>query len=209
MRAAQATSRRREEMLVAAGRVFNRRGYAAATMDEVARGAGLAKGSLYNYFAGKHDLFLGVFTQALAGDMAKAEGLLRRRIPALEKIDRLLEDWFKRLGHHRAIGRLVLEFWAAAARQKRRGELARWFRRMYGRWRGQVAEVIAQGVRAGEFGSHVDPTVASSLILAVMDGIILQMILDMRIRVDKEFLAAMKRAIFSGLTAPHPGRSTR
>ena len=50
-------SARRQEILEAARRVFGARGYAGATLDEVAREAEFAKGTLYSYFDSKAELF--------------------------------------------------------------------------------------------------------------------------------------------------------
>ena len=41
----------------AAIKVFSRKGYSPAALDEVAKGAGIAKGTLYLYFQDKEDLF--------------------------------------------------------------------------------------------------------------------------------------------------------
>ena len=49
---------RREQILEAALRVFDERPYAEIKMAEVARAAGLAKGTPYLYFASKEELFL-------------------------------------------------------------------------------------------------------------------------------------------------------
>lgn len=50
---------RRSEILAAARSVFAQRGYAHATLDEVAEQAELGKGTLYNYFPdGKHEILL-------------------------------------------------------------------------------------------------------------------------------------------------------
>jgi AcrR family transcriptional regulator len=49
---------RRRQILGAALRVFARRGFAAATIEEVARTAGVAEGTIYNYFDGKEDLLI-------------------------------------------------------------------------------------------------------------------------------------------------------
>jgi AcrR family transcriptional regulator len=49
--------KRRGEILIAAREVFARRGYQAATLDEIAQKAAFAKGTLYNYFRSKQDLF--------------------------------------------------------------------------------------------------------------------------------------------------------
>ncbi len=48
---------RRREILAAARKVFGAHGYEGATLDEVAREAEFAKGTLYSYFDSKAELF--------------------------------------------------------------------------------------------------------------------------------------------------------
>jgi len=48
---------RRMEILGAARKLFAERGYEHATLEEIAGGAEFAKGSLYNYFGSKEELF--------------------------------------------------------------------------------------------------------------------------------------------------------
>ena len=55
----------RERIVDAAERVLRERGIAGATTKEIARAAGLSEGSLYNYFAGKEELFLAVLGERL------------------------------------------------------------------------------------------------------------------------------------------------
>jgi AcrR family transcriptional regulator len=55
---------RRQSILAAAEKVFGDCGYAATTMEAVADKAGISKGSIYNYFKNKHDLFKSLFTGA-------------------------------------------------------------------------------------------------------------------------------------------------
>lgn len=47
---------RRAELIEAAGGLFEKKGYEATTMDEIAAAAGFSKGTLYHYFANKADL---------------------------------------------------------------------------------------------------------------------------------------------------------
>jgi AcrR family transcriptional regulator len=49
---------RQHDILAAALRLFDQRPYAAIRMDDIAREAGLAKGTLYLYFATKEEVFL-------------------------------------------------------------------------------------------------------------------------------------------------------
>ena len=49
---------RRNQILDAAARLFARKGYKGATIREIAREAGVAEGTIYNYFDSKHDLLI-------------------------------------------------------------------------------------------------------------------------------------------------------
>ena len=54
------TRQRREQILEAALLVFSRRGYDRATIPDVAREAGVAVGTIYNYYPGKRDLLVAI-----------------------------------------------------------------------------------------------------------------------------------------------------
>jgi AcrR family transcriptional regulator len=56
----QITTRRREQILKAAMEVFSRKGYAAATIPEIAKLAGVAAGTIYLYYPSKRELFIAV-----------------------------------------------------------------------------------------------------------------------------------------------------
>ena len=56
---------KRDKLLAEAARLFAQRGYAATDMAELASRAGVAKGSLYNYFESKEELYLYVCRQGL------------------------------------------------------------------------------------------------------------------------------------------------
>lgn len=65
-RMAERTQRERSEATTAelvevARRLFAADGYAATSLDDVVRGAGVTKGALYHHFSGKRELFLAVF----------------------------------------------------------------------------------------------------------------------------------------------------
>ncbi len=56
-------ARKRARILSAATALFIRHGYRRASLDEVAREAGVAKGTLYLYFASKADLLIAAITE--------------------------------------------------------------------------------------------------------------------------------------------------
>lgn len=62
---AESQERTREDLLDAAAEVFARRGFNAASVEEVAEAAGYSKGAVYSNFAGKADLFLALLDREI------------------------------------------------------------------------------------------------------------------------------------------------
>ncbi|WP_420238970.1 TetR/AcrR family transcriptional regulator [Telmatobacter bradus] len=69
---------RREEILNAARKVFARKGFVLGIMDEIAREAGIAKGTIYLYFRSKTE----VYQALLAHDMKILQASTLQRIDA-------------------------------------------------------------------------------------------------------------------------------
>jgi AcrR family transcriptional regulator len=59
------TEERRKQILSAAAQVFAEKGFERATIADIAKAAGIAEGSIYNYFKSKSDLLLHIPRQAI------------------------------------------------------------------------------------------------------------------------------------------------
>src|SRR4051794_22653921 len=81
-RAARAEGRAaREELLDAALRVFARRAYRDAGVDQIADEAGYSKGALYWHFAGKEDLLSALLEERVDAPMREMIALLESAPP--------------------------------------------------------------------------------------------------------------------------------
>lgn len=196
---------RRREILAAAEKVFDACGYAATTMDAVAGEAGIAKGSIYNYFRSKRELFAAVFSEAMAVHEAHVGKIISGPMSASQKIEAVLESWLDRLNYHMKIGRLVLESWATASRQEQQGMLSDSLRQGYTRWHQLMVGIIGDGIAAGEFNPSIFPQVAASMFLAVLNGLELHAILGMGVNIDRAFLDKMKQSLLEGMAANTSG----
>jgi AcrR family transcriptional regulator len=65
----------RGRLLDAALEVFSRRGYYAASVDEIAAEAGFSKGAVYSNFSSKEDLFLALIDRRFATDVQGYPGI--------------------------------------------------------------------------------------------------------------------------------------
>jgi AcrR family transcriptional regulator len=196
---------RRRDILAAARKVFGDGGYEAATMDDVAAQAGVAKGSLYNYFPSKQELFKQLFLEDQT--ILDYQAMLEADLPASRKLENMLDLWFAQLAEHKRTNRLVLEYWATAAREEREGEMTATFQRVYSQWHELAMRLIEQGVAAGEFNAGLEPAMAASLIMALVDGVNTEAMLNVGAAVDEKLLAAIKKAILAGLRNATAGPS--
>ena len=192
------TENRREAIIAAAAQAFDAHGYAATTVDEVAAKAGISKGNVYNYFRSKEELFEQVFVAVVAGLETNAVQIFREPLAAGEKLKRLIDYRCGSMEESKRISRLVLQFWATAAREQR-GQLAATLREMYDGWREQVAGVVAEGVSKGEFRSEIDPALAAALVVALLDGIQVQSILGFGAELNEQYRNTLEKAVMAAL----------
>jgi AcrR family transcriptional regulator len=120
---------RGEEVYSAALRLFREKGYHATSMQDIAAAVGLYKGSLYHYIGGKEELLVRVFERGMGVLLADVECIAA---------DRSLEPSLQL--------RRVVEAWRALA-----GESLANVRAQRERYAAVVSDIVARGVRAGEF----------------------------------------------------------
>jgi AcrR family transcriptional regulator len=75
-----------EEILSAAFRIFSIKGYHNATVDDIAQEAGISKGTCYQYFTGKEDIFIATMERTLATLLTEAEAAAGETRDALTRL---------------------------------------------------------------------------------------------------------------------------
>lgn len=96
---------RPQELLDAALALFVEKGFAATRSEEVARSAGVSKGTLYLYYPSKEELFKAVVRQNLSALIAEGEELVDRHEGSTSALLVLLmTTWWQRLGNTPAAG---------------------------------------------------------------------------------------------------------
>lgn len=140
---AEKQARTKSELLETAAAVFAQRGYAGATVEEIAERAGYSHGAVYSNFAGKDDLFLAVFEQYMADrarELAATQADLAEDAPLELRARALADQWMERFAADRDSFLLHLEFLAGARREP---ELAKRFGTRSAAMRETIAAFIA------------------------------------------------------------------
>lgn len=142
----------RQQILLAAARVFARKGYIAATMDDIAREMGVSKGILYYQFRSKQELIVAARVEASGGaadrleEISLAPGSATHRMRAA--LQDLVESNFQELSRHVILAPFNLGLDATHAEQIRAVEH---------RYEELLKRIFQSGVEAGEFVDS-DPT---------------------------------------------------
>lgn len=140
---------RPEEILTAALEVFGERGFAGTRCEEVARRAGVSKGTLYLYFESKDVLFREMVRAKIESAVASTEEFVKSWEGSTEALLRaLIERQWEKVNRpeHLRLSRLVLSELGSFP------ELARfYYQTVILRARRLIESVIERGIASGEF----------------------------------------------------------
>jgi len=161
---------RPEEIISAALEVFADRGFAATKLEDVARRAGVTKGTIYLYFENKEALFKALIRQTIVPVLAQGEELAKSFTgSARELFERLVREYWRLVGETSLVG--IPKLMMAEANNF--PELARfYYEEVVTRGHRLMAGVLERGIKAGEF-RPVNVAVAAKLAMApVMHAVI-------------------------------------
>lgn len=157
---------RPKELLASAIELFVERGFASTRLEDVARRAGVSKGTLYLYYANKEDLFKAVVRQIILPMIDDAEtSVAEFDGHSAELLRHVILSWWVRIGSTKASGisKLIL------AEADNFPELARFYQEevMTRRMR-MISNMLERGIRRGEFRAIDVPQTAQVLIAPLL-----------------------------------------
>lgn len=137
------------EIVAAALQVFVERGFASAKLVDVARRAGVTKGTLYLYFASKEALFKAMVRQTIVPAIATGEQIVSaHQGSAADLFREITHGWWERVGATPASG--IPKLMMAEAGNF--PELARfYYDEVISRGHRLMATVLERGIASGEF----------------------------------------------------------
>jgi AcrR family transcriptional regulator len=159
-------ARRRAAVVAAAEAEFGAHGFSAGSLNVIARQAGVAKGSLFQYFTDKLDLFAYISDEAGArvrAHMVEVAAGLREGRTFFEFLTELLEEWVAYFAAHpreRSLTAAVNLEVDAAARETVRSVVNRHYLEVLGPW-------LVGAREAGELREDADLDALLALLLLI------------------------------------------
>lgn len=163
---------RRAEILRIAMETFAERGYQSASLAEIADRVGLTQAGVLHYFSSKVNLLTGVLDLR---DSTDIEELGSERPRGLAFLRHLVETTRRNTGREG----IVRLYTVLAAESVTAGHPAQdWFRDRYQGLHALVVEALDEAQELGEVGADVDTVTTARVIVATMDGLQLQWLLE-------------------------------
>lgn len=183
----------RQKIVDAALAIVAEKGFDQATTAEIARHAGVAEGSIYNYFRTKDELLLHMVTEYAGSFRVELSEAIAAERSALRKIERLISFHIQFFTKEGDIFQVI--FGKAPGTKV---QWARIIRVAVGPYVSLIEEIICEGVAEGTFKA-VHPQVAASVLLGAMQLTILRRFFDLADYGPEEAAEQIKKICLEGL----------
>ena len=169
--------KKQKEIIEAAIAIFSREGYHRTKIKDVADQAGVGKGTVYEYFDSKEDLFLRMceymYEQYHQSQKMSLEAFDDPQEQFRSLITRTIEDAAK----WTALIYLNIDVWSEMDRKGQEDKLRNTMIGMFDRMKEVVGGCIREGQEKGVF-KDFDTDRVTLILLAALDGLMFQLLLD-------------------------------
>ncbi|MCA9668239.1 MAG: TetR/AcrR family transcriptional regulator [Myxococcales bacterium] len=185
------------QLVEAAREVFGRKGYHAATVDDITRAAGVAKGTFYLYFAEKPAVFYELIEQFfemvanIGAEVARDVNTRRDYYERVEDAARKLAQLFR---ENRDLVRLVYR--ESMGMDERLEQMVRTF---YRQLAAVEADNVRLGVELGLFRDDIDPALVAYAHIGMVERVLLESLFDRDFPKLPDLVAQIVELAYSGL----------
>lgn len=187
---------RRVTIIEAALECFSEKGYYASRVDDIVKFAKLSKGSIYNYFSSKEEIFIGILQHEQAKSLEKLKAALYDIQSPLEKLKYWINTDIPYSSDKKKLMRVHVEFWLYSTGSP---DVQHILTERFDAIFYMVKEIIQEGQRSGEFNKEIDPEQASEMFWSLHDGIWLHAVIGYDEAKMEEHIKEMEKVMLAYL----------
>jgi TetR/AcrR family fatty acid metabolism transcriptional regulator len=188
------TGDKRERILVSAENIFAEKGYFETTISEIAREAGVAEGTIYEYFANKKDLLYAVPEQNTIEYAEFVLAHLQGIKGALNKLRKLIWCHLHYFRSHRNFTKIMaleIRIDPDYFNSKTYENL-----KLYS---DLILGIIREGIEDGEISPHINPHIVRDMILGTIEHVSIPWLIFGREIPLEDLVEDISQTIFFGL----------
>jgi AcrR family transcriptional regulator len=189
---------KKANILEASIKVFAKKGVAKTKISDIAEAADIGKGTIYEYFRSKDEIFVASFHFFLEKVDSVISQRLNRISDPLEKLLAYSSAWAEICeGNNLEYATIVLDFWAESIRNNREA-IALNLVKVYDENR-KIVKSLLEDCITKDKTSLVDTKIAASILIGSLEGLFIQWILDRSAFDYKEAVKLSTKIIIDGL----------
>lgn len=142
------------EIVAAAGRLFQAKGFAATSLEDIASEVGMWKGSLYHYIESKEDLLFAVVREPADDLLRQVRDVVGLDLPPAEKIRLIARSHGSVLEHNFVFASVYLQEIAGRQRDVEWSAMDREYLRA-------VTGIVEEGIASGDFAGTLNARTAT------------------------------------------------
>jgi len=184
---------KRIQILHAAIEIFAKKGLERGKIADIAKQAGIGKGTIYEYFKSKDEIFSAIENMFIDDSIVHIEKLANSKNTPLRKLEEIIKY---SIDMHETMGDTIIiisEMWAQHSRGQLHGHKNSIFADMYNNYYKMIKKILTEGINKGEFRKMNQDGVAA-MMLALIDGMLWQ---DVVFKGDIKFKKQKNEAIKS------------
>ena len=167
------------DILHAAAKVFAQKGVVNTKMVDIAAEAGIGKGTIYEYYRSKEEIFGDSFRLIFDHMESQLADAIGKTDDPVSKLRKLIQVTLKEfLEHSGDLAGIMLDFWAEGVRTKNDDIMnVINLEQIYSEYRIMIADILHDGINKSVF-REVDANSLAAIIIGSLDGIMLQWIIN-------------------------------
>jgi AcrR family transcriptional regulator len=164
---------KRRRIHAAARSICSQRGFDAARMEEIAAAAQVSKGTLYNFFRSKEDLFIATVLESYEDFRRRLDPRLDEASHPVDQLTALIDELARTFSLASEQLPVQRQAWAVIARNpEARERLFGTLREHYRGFDAGISEILRRGQRLGYVRPDVDPRLVANSWISIFDGLI-------------------------------------
>ena len=192
-RSNEISSIRRSQLTKAAYKVVSRKGYYNFTIKDIAKESGLSSGLVHYYFKDKQDLLLNLLKEINANIKSYLHMQLEKSGDPVEKLTAYIDQAFGLVEKEPDYFHVLIDFWTQVNRNQRMRQANI---RLFQSYRDECAMILKEGVENGFF-NDIDINYTATIIVSLVQGTIIQYVIDNTAFDYRRYVDMVKSQIFS------------
>jgi AcrR family transcriptional regulator len=180
--------RRRQQIIVAAKRVFSEKGFSKSTMEDIATEAELSPGTLYLYFKNKEELYASLSLRILQYLHIRVEHVNKEAdLTPVQKLDKLMEAMYDVYDFDPLIIITMFHLQSSETLKNLSPRLMTQIEDLSRKSLGDISKIFKEGIEKGVF-IEKHPVALSDVFWSLFSGIILWEASKKIVNEDKDYL---------------------